>query len=80
MGCLFCLHLDSYALQNIENPNYIPLDKTCLVSLLFSKHIFNEDNLAGPNTFGNILKKARLNAVMQTRDLAAIIGVTEAAV
>jgi len=47
------------------------------LSIPIPKYIFNEDYPVNSKTFGQKLRKARMDAGMQIKDLAAIIGVTE---
>ena len=41
------------------------------------KQIFNDDYPANPKTFGERLRKARMDAGLQIRQFAEIIGVTQ---
>ena len=43
---------------------------------LSPKHIFNEDYPVDPKTFGEKLRKARMNAGLKIKKLAELIGVT----
>lgn len=49
----------------------------CRYSLPILKYILNEDYLADPKTFGERLRKARMDAGFKIKELAALIGVTE---
>jgi len=42
-----------------------------------SQQVFNNDYPVNPKTFGERLRKARMNAGLQIKELAAMIGVTE---
>ncbi len=45
--------------------------------ILISQQVFNNDYPVNPKTFGERLQKARMNAGLQIKKLAAIVGVTE---
>jgi len=47
------------------------------MSLPIPKYIFNEDYPIDPKTFGERLRKARMDAGMKIKELAELIGVTE---
>jgi len=50
---------------------------SCLTSLPISKHIFNKDYPINPKIFGERVRKYRIDAGLQIKELAALIGVTE---
>jgi len=48
-----------------------------LLNIPIPKHIFNEDYPVDPKTFGERLRKSRMDFGLLIKDLAALIGVTE---
>ena len=74
--CFLNTRRDSHALQNLENSAYN--DRYFYnVALEFPKDLFNPDYPANPKTFGEKLRKARLDAGLNIKELADIIGVTD---
>jgi hypothetical protein len=67
----------SPAAQNIENSNYSQNEKTYLVSLSIPKQTFNDDYPVNPKTFGERLRKVRMDSGLQITEFARIIGVAE---
>jgi DNA-binding XRE family transcriptional regulator len=73
--CLRKNRTDNRALQNLEKSN--PGFPHYLLTLPIPKEIFNENYPVNPATFGDRLRKARIDAGLNIRELAAWIGVTE---
>ena len=68
---------DSHALQNLERfrsitGRYYYYKYSCLIPT----ELFNKDYPANPKTFGEKLRKARIDAGLNTRELAERVGVT----
>ena len=67
---------DSHVSQNLEKST---TKDRCFynITLKFPKDLFNKDYPTNPKTFGEKLRKARLDAGLNIRELAEKIGVTE---
>ncbi len=66
--------MGSHAVQNIENSDIISeyYDVSCPIP----KELFNKDYPLIPKTFGEKLRKARMDAGLQINELAKRVGVT----
>jgi DNA-binding XRE family transcriptional regulator len=69
-------HLASHSGQNLENPNPV-FNQTYSLNLLIPKQIFNEGYPVKPETFGEKFRKARMDAGLQIKELAALVGVID---
>ena len=67
----------SHAAQNIEKHAFSPPSGCYLVSRKFSKNHFIKSYPINPSDFGERLRKARMDAGLQIKDLARMLGVTE---
>ncbi len=47
------------------------------VTIPIPKHVFNDNYPINPGTFGERLRKARMNTGLQIKKLAAMVGMTE---
>jgi DNA-binding XRE family transcriptional regulator len=70
-------------IRAVQNSNYLQLPLNHLskgiysISLSIHKAVFNKDYPNNPQSFGKKLKKARMDAGLQIKELASIVGVTE---
>ncbi len=67
----------SHAAQNIENRPGFPAQAPYCLSYPLPKHIFIKDYPISPRNFGEKLRKARIDAGLQIKELAQILGVSE---
>lgn len=65
------------ALQNLNHPKSNLLNRSYGLIFPIPKYIFNEDYPVDPKTFGERLRKARMDAGLMIKELAALVGVTE---
>ena len=66
------------AAQNLENTEF-PSKPPCShnFSILLPKGLFFKDYPSNPRNFGERLRKARMDAGLQIKDLALMLGVTQ---
>ena len=69
--------MDSHAAQFLDKPALKFLNHAFLVTIPIPKHVFNDNYPINPKTFGERLRKARMDAGLQIKELAAMVGVTE---
>ena len=71
-------HMDRHALQNLENYECaLPFSGYYSLSCLLPKELFIKDYPANQRNFWERIRKTRMDAGMQIKDLAALIGVIE---
>jgi len=73
-------HSLSHAFQNLENIPFLGKFLTTRVyqfSIIIPREIFDKTYPANPRSFGERLRKARMDAGLKIRELAGLIGVTE---
>jgi DNA-binding XRE family transcriptional regulator len=70
-------HVGSHALQNLEKCE-LPalLSQHYTLSRNLPRELFIRDYPVNPGNFGERLRKARMDAGMQTKELAGLLGVT----
>jgi DNA-binding XRE family transcriptional regulator len=69
--------MSSHASQNLENLEIQPLAVPCyLLIRTLPKTLFYKNYPSNPTNFGERLRKARMDAGMQIKDLARILEVT----
>ena len=73
----YFLNKHSHALQNLDHSLPYYTEESYKISIPIPKQIFNNDYPVNPKTFGERLRKARMDAGFQIREFAEIIGVTE---
>ena len=68
-------HTCSHAVQNLEK-NCAKTGQYYNVSCLIPKELFNKDYPVNPKTFGEKLRKARMDAGLNIKEVAERVGVT----
>ena len=69
---------DSHALQNLKKHKSALTHSSCYnLFFLLPKEIFIKGYPKSPKTFGERLRKARMDAGLLIKDLAGMLGVTE---
>ena len=66
-----------HALQNLDHSQPYYSEESYSLSIPIPKQIFNDDYPVNPKTFGERLRKARMDAGFQIKEFAEIIGVTQ---
>ena len=67
-----------YASHSLNHPksSFLNQNRNYSLNIPIPKEIFNDDYPVNPKTFGEKLRKARMDAGLQIKELAEIIGVT----
>jgi DNA-binding transcriptional regulator YiaG len=68
---------DSLAVQNIESLFLLPSSNNYTLSRPLLKKLFIKNYPASPKTLGEKIRKARMDAGLQIKDLALMIGVSK---
>jgi len=71
-----CRHA-GHNLENISGPQKFLLTQVYSLASPIPRQIFNKNYPVNPGTFGDKLRKTRMDAGLQIKALAAMIGVTE---
>jgi hypothetical protein len=66
----------NHAVQNLDQRLFDSSDRAYGLSIPIPKQIFNEDYPVKPKTFAETLRKARMDAGLQVKELAVMVGVT----
>ena len=72
--------MNSHAAQNLYQQVIDSLERPSNLSIPIPKRFFNHDYPVEPKTFGERLRKARIDFGMQIKEVASMLGVTEVAV
>ena len=65
------------AAQNLNHSEFSLLNRSYGFNIPIPKYIFNADYPIDPKTFGEKLRKARMDAGLLIKEFAALIGVTD---